>query len=114
MPTLEEIRARFSSDHYAIEVTGIAIQDAQAGYAVCVLPLREDLLNINHKPMGGAIFTLADFTFAVAANGHSQRLLFPARLHHLPGSGQGGDPGGQGEVPESRAAHLPIRGGYHR
>ena len=76
MPTLEEIRARFSSDHYAIEVTGIAIQDAQAGYAVCVLPLREDLLNINHKPMGGAIFTLADFTFAVAANGHSQRLTF--------------------------------------
>ena len=31
MPTLEEIRARFPSDHYAIEVTGIAIQDAQAG-----------------------------------------------------------------------------------
>ena len=76
MPTLDQIRARFAEDHYAIEITGVTIQDAQPGYAVCVLPLREELLNINRTPMGGAIFTLADFTFAVAANGHSPRLTF--------------------------------------
>ena len=30
-------------------------------------------MNENHVPMGGAIFTLADIAFAVAANGYSER-----------------------------------------
>ena len=38
------------------------------------MPIRPIHLNANSVPMGGAIFTLADFTFAVAANGHSQRI----------------------------------------
>lgn len=71
MPTLDQIRSCFSGDHFATETTGITIQTAQPGRAVCVLPLRPGLLNANGVPMGGAIFTLADFAFAVAANGHS-------------------------------------------
>ena len=74
MPTLDQIRACFSGDRYATETTGVTIQEAQPGRAVCTLPLRPELLNANHTPMGGAIFTLADFAFAVAANGHSQRV----------------------------------------
>ena len=70
MPTLDQIRACFSGDRYATETTGILIQDAQPGASVCTLPLRPELLNANHAPMGGAIFTLADFAFAVAVNGH--------------------------------------------
>ena len=31
-------------------------------------------MNANNAPMGGAIFTLADFAFAVAANGGSERV----------------------------------------
>ena len=72
MPTLDQIRACFSGDRYATETTGVLIQDAQPGACVCTLPLRPELLNANGTPMGGAIFTLADFAFAVAANGHSQ------------------------------------------
>ena len=30
-------------------------------------------MNENNVPMGGAIFTLADFVCAIAANGHSDR-----------------------------------------
>ena len=68
MPTLEQIRACLSGDRYAVEVTGVEIQDAGPGTSVCTLKLRPELLNANHKPMGGAIFTLADFAFAVASN----------------------------------------------
>lgn len=31
-------------------------------------------MNANNVPMGGAIFTLADFTCAVAANGYSEKM----------------------------------------
>ena len=68
MPTLDQIRACFSGDRYATETTGVLIQDAQPGACVCTLPLRPELLNANGTPMGGAIFTLADFAFAVASN----------------------------------------------
>ena len=35
---------------------------------------RSHHMNANNVPMGGAIFTLADFTCAVAANGYSERM----------------------------------------
>jgi len=72
MPTLEEIKKRFAKDLYATEITGIEIIEAAPGKAVCRLPVRPGLLNANGVPMGGALFTLADFAFAVAANGHSE------------------------------------------
>lgn len=72
MPTLEEIRSRFAGDRYATEVTGVQIQEAEPGRAVCSLPLRPELMNANNAPMGGAIFTLADLAFAVAANSFSE------------------------------------------
>lgn len=71
MPTLEEIRSRFAADRYATEVTGVQILEAQPGRSVCQLPLRPELMNANRVPMGGAIFTLADLSFAVAVNAHS-------------------------------------------
>lgn len=71
MPTIEEIRSRFAADRYATEVTGVQILEAQPGRSVCSLPLRPELMNANHVPMGGAIFTLADLSFAVAVNAHS-------------------------------------------
>ena len=73
MPTLDQIHACFSGDRFAVEVAGAVIDIAEPGRAVCSMPIRSIHLNINSVPMGGAIFTLADFAFAVAANGHSQR-----------------------------------------
>ena len=74
MPTIEELQSRFQSDRFAVEVTGADIREAEPGRAVCVLALRPDHMNANHTPMGGAIFTLADFAFAVAANGFAERV----------------------------------------
>ena len=73
MPTLEEIRTRFQADRFASELTGAVIREAEPGRAVCTLALRPEHMNANHTPMGGAVFTLADFAFAVAANGYSER-----------------------------------------
>ena len=74
MPTLDEIRERFAADRFAAEVTGVSIREAEPGRAVCVLPLGPGHMNANHTPMGGAVFTLADFAFAVAANAFAEEV----------------------------------------
>ena len=74
MPTLDQICACFSGDRFATEAAGVTIDVAEPGHAVCSMPIRPIHLNANSVPMGGAIFTLADFAFAVAANGHSTRV----------------------------------------
>ncbi len=74
MPSLEEIRSRFQNDRYATQTTGIVIDSADPGKAVCSLTLEDRHMNGNNVPMGGAIFTLADIACAVAANGHSEKM----------------------------------------
>ncbi len=73
MSALEEIRSRFQNDHFATDATGVIIDAAEPGKAVCSLVLEEKHMNENHVPMGGAIFTLADIACAVAANGYSEK-----------------------------------------
>lgn len=74
MPALEEIRKRFAQDRFATETVGIVIDSAEPGRAVCSLALGAHHMNANNVPMGGAVFTLADFTCAVAANGHAEKV----------------------------------------
>lgn len=74
MPDLKEIRARFQADRFAVEALGAEIQEAEPGRAVCSVELKPQHMNANRVPMGGAVFTLADFAFAVAANGCSERV----------------------------------------
>ena len=74
MPTLDQIRTRFTADRFAAEAAGATVDAAGPNYARCSMPIRPVHLNANGIPMGGAIFTLADFSFAVAANGHSTRV----------------------------------------
>ena len=74
MSALEEIRSRFENDRFATEATGIVIDLAEPGKAVCSLALEGRHMNANHMPMGGAVFTLADFAGAVAANGYSENV----------------------------------------
>lgn len=73
MTALEEIRGRFQNDHFATDATGIVIDSAEPGKAVCSLALEQRHMNENNVPMGGAVFTLADFACAIAANGCSER-----------------------------------------
>lgn len=73
MSSLEEIRNRFKNDRFATNATGIVIDSAEPGKAVCSLKLEDRHMNDNNVPMGGAIFTLADFACAIASNGYSEK-----------------------------------------
>lgn len=68
MDYLEQARELFKADIYATETTGIVIEEVAVGYAKCSLSLNKSHMNAANCVMGGAIFTLADFAFAVAAN----------------------------------------------
>lgn len=68
MQTTEEVREYFSNDIYATETTGIKIDEASESYARCSVEIERKHLNAGGTVMGGVIFTLADFAFAVAAN----------------------------------------------
>ena len=41
---------------------------ADADKVICEMPIKDGLLNAHGGVMGGAIFTLADFAFAIASN----------------------------------------------
>ncbi len=68
MTPLEMKRDFFKDDFFATEVTGIEIEAVGENYAKCSLRLDKRHLNAAGSPMGGAIYTLADFTFAVSTN----------------------------------------------
>lgn len=63
----EETREFFKNDRYA-EFTGIEILEVSEGYAKTRIVVEDKHLNGNNVVMGGCIYTLADFTFSVAAN----------------------------------------------
>ena len=68
MKTMEAANELFQNDLFAVKTTGIVIAAVGENYAKCVLPVDARHLNANDVVMGGAIFTLADFTFAAASN----------------------------------------------
>lgn len=58
----------FCKDIFSTETLGIKIDTVEPGYAKCSLQIERKHLNMRGNVMGGAIFTLADFAFGVAAN----------------------------------------------
>ncbi len=68
MRRLEEVREFFIKDRYAMVTTGIEIEAVDGGYAKCSMKIDERHVNATGHVMGGAIYTLADFVFAVATN----------------------------------------------
>lgn len=68
MTDFETMRKFFKQDIFATETTGIELTAASEGYAKCSLSITPAHLNAAGTVMGGAIYTLADFAFAVAAN----------------------------------------------
>lgn len=68
MTDLEQAREFFAKDRYATEATGIVIDEVGEKYAKCSLVLDGRHKNAVGHVMGGVMFTLADFVFAVATN----------------------------------------------
>lgn len=67
MNTIEEVRAYFERDRFATE-NNCYIEEIGDNYAKCSMTLSDRHKNAMGNLMGGATFTLADFTFAVATN----------------------------------------------
>ena len=65
--SLEEAQEYFKGDIFATE-NGMVIDELGEDYACCSMILNEHHLNANGGIMGGVIFTLGDFTFAVLSN----------------------------------------------
>lgn len=64
-----ELKCIFKQDRYA-ELSNIELLTAGIGQATAKMTLHPHHLNALRTVQGGAIFTLADFTFAVACNSH--------------------------------------------
>ena len=64
---LRTVRERFQKDRYATE-NGAVIEEVNEGYARISMELDEHHYNAVGGVMGGAVFTIADFAFAVASN----------------------------------------------
>ncbi len=81
--TLDEVRQRFAHDRFAT-VNGAVIEAVDEGYARCSMQLNDTHRNALGAVMGGAIFTLADFAFAVASNWNKEaRVSLSASISFL-------------------------------
>ena len=65
--SLEEAREFFKGDRFAT-TNGMTIEDLGEDRAVCSMTLTENHRNAYGGVMGGVLFTLADFAFAVLSN----------------------------------------------
>jgi acyl-CoA thioesterase len=70
--SLEEVRAYFADDRFAVGQCDCEVLEAACGHAVCAFDIQEHHLNMSGIPMGGAIFTLADFALGIASNYNQQ------------------------------------------
>ncbi|MBR5166975.1 MAG: PaaI family thioesterase [Salinivirgaceae bacterium] len=59
-------RGFFGTDRF-VEMCGIQIVDCREGYAKCEVEIHDKLLNGVNAVQGGLLFTIADFSAAVAA-----------------------------------------------
>ena len=85
----DQARRIFAADRYAA-LTGIEIIEAGKGYCKARLAIEDRHLNAANVVQGGAIFTLADFAFAVASNSHGQlALAINANISYLRGIAAG-------------------------
>ena len=65
---LEEAREYFGHDRYAVDVTGIKIEDVGENYSKVSLVMEDKHLGAKYHFMGAVSYTMADFAFAVATN----------------------------------------------
>ena len=81
--TLEEAREFFYKDKFAV-TTGITLDEISQDEAVCSLEITDEHRNAYGGVMGGVIFTLADFAFAVLSNQiHQLTVAQQVDIHYL-------------------------------
>ena len=81
--TLESAREFFYKDKFAVN-TGITLDEITDDVAICSLDIMDDHRNAYGGVMGGVIFTLADFAFAVLSNQiHQLTVAQQVDIHYL-------------------------------
>ena len=81
--SIEEARAFFVGDRFAA-VNGMTIEELNEKGCLCAMTVRDDHRNAINGIMGGVIYTLADFAYAVAANNdHKPTVALSADAHFL-------------------------------
>ena len=84
--TLEEAREFFKGDKFATNI-GVHLDELGEDYCVCSLELQDDFRNAYGAVMGGAIFTLGDFAFAVLSNQlHRPTVGLQVSINYLSGA----------------------------
>ncbi len=68
MQEINPLQEKFKNDLFVSQGLGAVIDEADYGYAKCSMTIEPRHCNALGIPMGGTIFTLADFAFAVASN----------------------------------------------
>lgn len=106
--TLDEVRKLFKKDRFATE-SGAVINEIGERYAKCSLKLSDSHRNALGAVMGGAIFTLADFAFAVAANWQDPGGGVPQFQYCLSGNCKRGKADGPGTMHKKRAHHELLQ-----
>ncbi len=74
MADINKVKDFFKDDVFAMKM-GIEILEVSEAESLCAFSIHPEHFNANGAVQGGAIFTLADFTFAVAANCESKRTV---------------------------------------
>ena len=65
----------FSTKDRFANTNGMKILEIEEGYAITSMVIREEHLNGADVAHGGAIFSLADYAFAIASNSYGQLAL---------------------------------------
>jgi acyl-CoA thioesterase len=71
---MRRIVAGLKQDPYAA-LLGIELLDARPGYSRLSMVVRDDMLNFQGAPHGGAVFSLADAAFGAASNAHGRKCV---------------------------------------
>ena len=76
--TLAQLKQKFEGDLFVTQGLSAVIDDAAYGWARCSMDIEPRHCNALGIPMGGTMFTLADFAFAVAANQNGRAVVTQA------------------------------------
>ena len=84
--SIEEAREFFKGDKFATNM-GVTLDELTEDSCICSLELCDDFKNAYGAVMGGAIFTLGDFAFAVLSNQlHRPTVGLQVSINYLSGS----------------------------
>ena len=89
MTDIEKAREFFGKDTYATVASGIQIDEIGEHYSKCSMKITDNHKNAYGGVMGGAIFTLADFTFAVASNFNAPQTVSVTSQNNFIGMAKG-------------------------